>query len=266
MASRMDRYRDEEENISRSMKNQELYENTSINSVPERPVDINNTNALELNGNTNLKTRENYHRVKELGLFEDEKPEPEKKLDDFNMIYEQNGKKVYDINTILEEAKKDNSEKTSTNLSLTKEEIENYKKEKEEKDKKDTEKMKELINTITSKTLKGEIDQATSVDLLSDLMATSDYDRIANNTEVLDKEALDEVKKRAEEREEVKPKEIRNVDDSFYTKSMELSTKDFDLDDSFVEEKKMPGVLKVLLVILLLALVGVLIYFIIKSF
>ena len=128
--------------------------------------------------------------------------------------------------------------------------------------------MKDLINTITSKTLRGEIDEATGVDLLSDLLATSEYDRISNNTEILDKEAIDKVKEKAKEYDSVpeKPKELKSMDDSFYTKSMELNTKDFDMDDEFVEQKEMPSILKVLLVILLLVLVGVLIYFIVKSF
>ena len=38
--------------------------------------------------------------------------------------------------------------------------------------------LKELINTIASKTLAGEISKETGVDLLSDLMATSAFDRI----------------------------------------------------------------------------------------
>lgn len=272
MASRMDRYRDEE-NYSRSEKNSSLYDSSLVNMVPERPLDINNTNTLELNSNINYNTRENYHKVKELGLAldEDDRTEDEKRLDDFNEIYKPNERKVYDINSIIEEAKKEEKkeskpDKYKDDFTLTKEEIEQYRQEKINRTKKDNEKMKELINTITSKTLRGEIDQATSVDLLSDLFATSEYDRISNNTEVLDKNALEEVNRKAELYDDSKPKEIKKMDDSFYTKSMEINTKDFDLDDEFVEEKKMPNILKVLLVILLLALVVVLIYFIVKSF
>ena len=278
MASRMDRYRDEEENLSRSSKNSELYENNDIGSVPERPIDINSVNAVEIDRKADLRSRENYHRAKELGFLsedEEDKNEEEKKLDEFNEIYKPNERKVYDINTILEEARRENSDdsvkkdkRKNDDFILTKEEIEKYRKEREERARKDNEKMKDLINTITSKTLRGEIDEATGVDLLSDLLATSEYDRISNNTEILDKEAIDKVKEKAKEYDSVpeKPKELKSMDDSFYTKSMELNTKDFDMDDEFVEQKEMPSILKVLLVILLLVLVGVLIYFIVKSF
>lgn len=278
MASRMDRYRDEEENLSRSSKNSELYENNDIGSVPERPIDINSVNAVEIDRKADLRSRENYHRAKELGFLsedEEDKNEEEKKLDEFNEIYKPNERKVYDINTILEEARRENSDdsvkkdkRKNDDFILTKEEIEKYRKEREERARKDNEKMKDFINTITSKTLRGEIDEATGVDLLSDLLATSEYDRISNNTEILDKEAIDKVKEKAKEYDSVpeKPKELKSMDDSFYTKSMELNTKDFDMDDEFVEQKEMPSILKVLLVILLLVLVGVLIYFIVKSF
>jgi len=278
VASRMDRYRDEEENLSRSSKNSELYENNDIGSVPERPIDINSVNAVEIDRKADLRSRENYHRAKELGFLsedEEDKNEEEKKLDEFNEIYKPNERKVYDINTILEEARRENRDdsvkkdkRKNDDFILTKEEIEKYRKEREERARKDNEKMKDFINTITSKTLRGEIDEATGVDLLSDLLATSEYDRISNNTEILDKEAIDKVKEKAKEYDSVpeKPKELKSMDDSFYTKSMELNTKDFDMDDEFVEQKEMPSILKVLLVILLLVLVGVLIYFIVKSF
>jgi len=274
----MDRYRDEEENLSRSSKNSELYENNDIGSVPERPIDINSVNAVEIDRKADLRSRENYHRAKELGFLsedEEDKNEEEKKLDEFNEIYKPNERKVYDINTILEEARRENRDdsvkkdkRKNDDFILTKEEIEKYRKEREERARKDNEKMKDFINTITSKTLRGEIDEATGVDLLSDLLATSEYDRISNNTEILDKEAIDKVKEKAKEYDSVpeKPKELKSMDDSFYTKSMELNTKDFDMDDEFVEQKEMPSILKVLLVILLLVLVGVLIYFIVKSF
>src|SRR5699024_10829270 len=105
--------------------------------------------------------------------------------------------------------------------SLNPEELEKYRKEKVERTRPDTDGIRNLIDTITSKTLAGEIDQATSVDLLSDLMATNIMDRVEkpvpdekeevkeekeNNTEeleerlalskeILDKEQLEEVNK-----------------------------------------------------------------------
>ena len=139
MASRMDRYRDEEENLSRSSKNSELYENNDIGSVPERPIDINSVNAVEIDRKADLRSRENYHRAKELGFLsedEEDKNEEEKKLDEFNEIYKPNERKVYDINTILEEARRENRDdsvkkdkRKNDDFILTKEEIEKYRKE-----------------------------------------------------------------------------------------------------------------------------------------
>ena len=56
------------------------------------------------------------------------------------------------------------------------------------------------------------------------------------------------------------------MDESFYTRSMDLSDKDFDMDDEFFEKKKVPSLIKIFLVILLAILLAVLIYFIIHSF
>ena len=47
---------------------------------------------------------------------------------------------------------------------------------------------------------------------------------------------------------------------------MDLSDKDFDLDDEFVEKKKGFGLIKFFLILLLIALIAVLVYFIIESF
>lgn len=48
---------------------------------------------------------------------------------------------------------------------------------------------------------------------------------------------------------------MKNADTDFYTRSMDLSDKDFDIGDDF-KEKKMPKVLKALLIIILLAVIG----------
>src|SRR5699024_4138565 len=106
-------------------------------------------------------------------------------------IYQDHENKVYDINSVLAEAKKNRVQKdeleakrklknTNYNIlaSLNPEELEKYRKEKVERTRPDTDGIRNLIDTITSKTLAGEIDQATSVDLLSDLMATNIMDRV----------------------------------------------------------------------------------------
>ena len=58
---------------------------------------------------------------------------------------------------------------------------------------------------------------------------------------------------------------MKDLDKSFYTKSMDLSDKDFFSDDEETE-KKIPIGIKILLILVLIALIGVSIYFIYQSF
>ncbi len=144
-----------------------------------------------------------------------------------------------------------------------------------------------MIDTITSKTLAGEISKETGVDLLSDLMATSAIDRVtvpkkeeikketkkeetSTNLEmsrdILDKDAMRKIEKAKKEIPVDTSSEImKGLDKSFYTKSMDLSDKDFFSDDED-EEKKIPIIVKILLIIVLIVLIGVSIYFAYQSF
>ena len=163
------------------------------------------------------------------------------------------------------------------------EELEKYRKEKVERTQPDEEELRELIDTITSKTLAGEIDQATSVDLLSDLMATNIMDRVEKpvpeekeeveealeeklslSKEILDKEQLEKVKQLKEEKKDSKDSIMDLSDTDFYTRSMDLSDKDFEVDDDF-KEKKLPIAVKVILIILVLAVIALTGYFIYKN-
>ena len=211
------------------------------------------------------------------------------------------------------------------------------------------EEFRDLIDTIASKTLAGEIDKETSVNLLSDLMATSVMDKVedanslgydnasyedkesnkeeteeqVSNEEqnIDDKEELDKVKniieedkkieekldsykelkeqetekinsdsieekntieekiqeeqndnsmslsedtiKEIEKRKDEEPKALSEADKDFYTRSMDLSDEDFEMDNEF-KEKSMPITLKILIAILVIALIAVAAYFIYK--
>ena len=193
MRSRMERYEKEEQReiSSRANKNQELYENIGRNTKYTNFTDLTNANAFDLGtAQKNYRTREGYHQMKEYNTFISE-PKVKKELDEFNYLYQDHENKVYDINSVIAEAKKNRIKKdeleakrklknTNYNIlaSLNPEELEKYRKEKVERTKPDEEELRSLIDTITSKTLAGEIDQATSVDLLSDLMATNIMDRV----------------------------------------------------------------------------------------
>lgn len=298
MRSRMERYQ-QQETTRRSSKNQELYQNIGRNTKYTNFTDVTNANAFDLGtAKKNYRTREGYHQMKEYNDFMPE-PKVKKELDDFNYLYQDHENKIYDINSVLEEAKKNRVKKdeleakrklknTNYNIlaSLNPEELEKYRKEKVERTRPDEEELRDLIDTITSKTLAGEIDQATSVDLLSDLMATNMMDRVEKpvpdkkeepketeeeeieeklslSKEILDKEQLEKV-------QELKNKEKKDSimdgsDTDFYTRSMDLSDKDFEMDDEF-KEKKMPLAVKIILIILIIAVIAVAGYFIYRNF
>lgn len=298
MRSRMERYEqmDQQETSRRANKNQELYENIGRNTKYTNFTDVTNANAVDLNNaQKNYRTREGYHQMKEYNNLAPT-PKVKKELDDFNYLYQDHENKVYDINSVIAEAKKNRIKKdeleakrklknTNYNIlaSLNPEELEKYRKEKVERGKPDEGELRELIDTITSKTLAGEIDQATSVDLLSDLMATNMMDRVElpetkeeeeTNTETMEeklslsKEILDQdqLEKVKQLKEETKEDNIMNESDTdFYTRSMDLSDKDFEMDDEF-KEKKLPLAVKIILILLIIAVIATAGYFIYKNF
>ena len=291
MRSRMERYQErQQETSSRSTKNQELYENIGRNTKYTNFTDVTNANAFDLDAaQKNYRTREGYHQMKEYNPIMPEQPKVKKELDEFNYLYQDRENKVYDINSVIEEAKKNRIKKdeleakrklknTSYNIlaSLNPEELEKYRKEKVERTKPDEDELRTLIDTITSKTLAGEIDQATSVNLLSDLMATNMMDRVDKpvkedkkeekededdeelekslslSKEILDKDQIEKVNKLKDEK--TSSSIMDESDTDFYTRSMDLSDKDFEMDDEFKEKKK-PIALKIILILLVIAVI-----------
>lgn len=300
MRSRMERYQnaDDIRASRRSNKNQELYQNVGNNTKYTNFTDVANANAFDLGtAQKNHRTREGYHQMKEYGNYTPE-PKVKKELDDFNYLYQDHENRIYDINSVLEEAKKNRAKKdeleakrklknTNYNIlaSLNPDELEKYRKEKVERTKPDENELRGLIDTITSKTLAGEIDQATSVDLLSDLMATNIMDRVEKpekdsvdcsteldeieeklslSKEILDKDQLDKVQELKEKDSDKKTSLMDESDTDFYTRSMDLSDKDFEMDDEF-KEKKLPIGIKIVLIIIILAVLAVASYFIYKN-
>ena len=335
---RMDRYRDEEttEKLSRSNKNKDLYQNVGTNTRYANITDVTNTNAIDItNTTTEYKTREDYQKMKKYGGVET--PKVKRDLEEFNHIYNKHENRVYDINNVLEEARKNREEdtleekrklkNTSYNIlaSLNKEELEKFRQEKRDRLFKDDEELRDLIDTIASKTLAGEIEAAS--DLLSDLMATSiidkkalketmeetedndeddedsiiiekeeiiittepsedieddeveeteepeveeenEDDELSLSQKILDKEQIEDLKRYQEQlaqaedttEEETEPETEVEKDETFYTRSMDLSEEDFDLDSEF-NNKKTPTFIKVLIIIILLVAIAISVYF-----
>lgn len=305
---RMDRYRDDNDDLTkRYVKNQELYQDVMNNTKYTNITDVTNSNVYEIdnskeNQEKNYYSRESYQQMKKYQNVETV-PRVKKELDDFNFLYKGNEKKVYDINSVLEEARKnrkvqdDMEEKrklknTSYNIlaDLNKEELEKYREEKKKRIMSDEEQnFHDLVDTIASKTLAGEIDKATSINLLSDLMDTSIIDKVDDKMDVApDKEEIksdEEVKDTKLEENKVTSEKVSlsttdlseiakkneqldnsdnkltGADNDFYTRSMDLSDKDFAMDDEF-KEKSMPVFVKILIFLLIIAIIGVVAYFI----
>ena len=238
-------------------------------------------------------------------------PRVKKELEDFNRLLKNDEKKVYDINSVLEEARKNRQEQdkleskrklknTSYNIlaDLNQEELEKYREEKKKKIMTpEEEEFTDLINTIASKTLAGEIDKATSINLLSDLMATSVMDKVEDKSSLgleediekekqekeeledkedseeekdktedlsLSKEKLEEIAQKKDEIEKNTQK-LTGADNDFYTRSMDLSDEDFEMDDEF-KEKSLPLPLKIFLILLVLACIAAAVYFIWQTY
>lgn len=299
MSSRMDRYRDKGDTntYSRANRNQELYQNIGSNTRVANLTDVTNANAIDLDNASRItNTREGYHQMKEFRK-DITVPKVKKELDDFNYLYQTRENRIYDVNRVLEEARKnrrtaDDEKEEKRRLknsnyniitSLNPEELEKYRQEKinrvyranDDANSNDDD-IKELINTIASKTLAGEIDQATGVNLLSDLMATSILDKVERqkedtsvnlglSREVLNKEQIEQVNKLDQEIVEEKDSNLKEADSDFYTRSMDLSDKDFEMDDEF-KEKSLPLPLKIFLILLVLACIAAAVYFIWQTY
>lgn len=281
MRSRMERYHQDEMTTelpaSRSNKNKQLYQDLGKNTKYTNFTDITKVNTVDLEAATkSYRTREGYHQIKDYsGIIE--KPKVSRELDEFNYLYQDHENRVYDINSVLKDAREHREERdelekkrklknTNYNIlaSLDPEELEKYRLEKQQSTKPDPDELRDLIDTITSKTLRGEIDQATSVDLLSDLMATSATDKIDLKDIELSREIVD--KDPIEKAKIDKKSELDDMDRSFYTRSMDLSDKDFGLYEDEGEEHKgslLP--VKIILVLLLLCVLGTVVYFIVQS-
>ncbi len=276
MKTRMERYEkqptsNKEVALRREDRNQELYHDFYSNSTYTEFQEYNN-NVVDLsNLNKQNQTREEYQKIKE---FQDLMPPLKEKrdLDRFETLYPTDDNKVYDINSILEEAKKNREEidelerkrklrSTQYNI-LANLDLDQLKREQKTKkeEKSEEEEIQELIDTITSRNLRKQIDEADK-DLMSDLLPSSSSDTIVT-------EPSSELEQEEEE-EENQPKEATDeIDRSFYTRSMDLSDEDFEEEsDEMMKDapKRIPTAIKVILFLILIAVMTTIIYFFIQN-
>lgn len=275
MERRCDRYnssQDSNESVSSRVKrNKLLYDevNSKIGYEEITAIDTNDEINLSSLDMDNLK-RSDYQRVKDYKDFidtqeskkEEEKPQEEEK------------KKNYDINKVLAEAKKNRqADELEEKRSIKDEEYDVLnnlnKKYLHQKGftEDDNEELKELIDTITSKTMIDDVKDEEEKELLSELLATTIDIKLENELSQTQINAI------AEE----KTKDDLDNFDTFYSKSLELSKNDLveenetspeeESDDNIVdydEIKSKPAKI-IFLVLVLLIVVLVVAYFVLQA-
>lgn len=285
MASRMDKYHEktiDSANTRRSTKNEELYENVYTNKVVTEFTNIGYDNIIDLQNisrGSNVNRRENYQKMRYLDQSITGENDIKNSYEDplnylpANSFYKDREDKNYNVNEVLENARKTRSTTLSLNeeeknrhlksveysilSDLSQEKVKNHQEKKKQLSKDEEEEVEELIHTITSNSLRKKIDD----ELLGELMATKEQETLVS-TELLGK--IEEDEETEYTVEELDEDGEEKMDQSFYTKSMDLSDKDFvasleesdDDDDSFVEERKIVLPLKILLVVIALLIVG----------
>lgn len=264
MNSRMDKYYNSTKTVGkRSQKNAELYKQVSKQSIEDFNVSSNAT-VLSDNG-TSI----------DLGILKDmldekykEPKAPKRSLD---LEFEEEAEDVkldetkeYDINAILEKARenktvdydkerlkkiRDTQYDILKSLDLTKKETEEETKPTEEE-----EKLMTLINTITlnEANSKKEEGDADPLDLFKDLKGSE-------NTQVIEGLKEDVQKKINTDKNKIKEtkEEENQIDNSFYTKSLNLSKSDFedfkDLEDEVKSNKVLVTILTIIIIIAFIA-------------
>lgn len=281
MASRMDKYNSElAQPISRSKKNEKLYQQLYDNKTFTEFSEVENDNVIDLSNVSSehsMNKRQIFHKNKAFNSVNNSKmnfsPRNINDIGHEEMPMEKN----YNINDILDEARKnrvtvDELEKkrhlkaVEYNIlsDLSQEKLKEYRESKQKLTKAEEEDLEELIHTITSNSLRKRIDD----ELLGDLLPSEESETIISK-QLLDEldvaNTLDNITV-SEDTDELE------IDDSFYTKSMDLSEEDFDVeyeeeeeDRSFLEDANMDISKKVLLVLFILVILGI-IWFVIYYF
>jgi len=265
MQTRSSRYVDSAEStrpkLTRSNKNKYLYDEVNKNIGYEEIDNFSGYENFEFEGINSKRTKSEYD-------------DDNKDFENSNLIEE----KVYDINSVLEEAKKnrvisDEIEKKRKLQNVEYNILSDLNKKyinRKEKIEEDLEKegIRELIDTITSRTLAKDIEELQEddgKDLMSDLMATSTLTSINNINleEEIAKEILVEKNDNHEDDEIVE--EDGKLVNSFYTKSMDLTEQDFDFKEEIVEETKQKRKILILVVLIILVLIAIVGIFILKK-
>ena len=281
---------------SRVNKNKLLYDelNSKIGFEEVKPVDEQQIDLSSLD--LKKPKREEYHKIKDYrNLF----------ATDTNKTYEEKREfkpKNFDINLVLEEAKKNrkNIDELEKKRNINNDEynlLSNLNKKylhKKDFSADDEEELKELIDTITSNTLREDIQKATTSDdeensdeensdednndedLFSELLASTTDIKLESNLTTQDvskiySEINDYQNNNNNNNDDDDNKNnTEDLEDSFYTRSLEFSNEDLltdeelDTDDESYKDKN--NVKIVMISLLLIFMLLIVIYFLFKHF
>lgn len=287
MSSRMDRYNQVSRDISsRTTKNQQLYKELYSNKTYTEFTNIDKDNVIELNTNIKepMNRRSNISRTRM--FYEDIKNKDNSRESlgmnsSYQRILEDSMEKSYNINDILELAKKNrtslNEEEKQRKIKsaeynilsdLSQEKLREYHEKKEKGITRDEEEnIEELIHTITSNSLRKKIDDQ----LLDDLLPQNESDTLISKTllEEIENGRVDDIEDDTKDQTSTTAELEKGLDKSFYTRSMDLKKEDLivsededSADTSFEEEKEGPlrVIVGILLILIVLGIVGFIFY------
>lgn len=281
MTSRMDRYdtNKSDTSSSRLSKNKKLYEELYTNTSYTEFTGVDSSHVIDLTSSDSPSSsrREEYQKTKDVSNALGKESSTIKKYESYQSYhFMEPSLKDYDINNVLENAKKNRNDidelerkrklrTTEYNIlaDLTEEKIKEHREKKREVlTKAEEEELEELIHTITSSTMRQEIDN----ELLGDLMPSGVDETIVSEDIV---KQLEELKEISEERIDVQEdSELSKLDDSFYTKSMDLSDQDLipveqddtSFKDAESDKSTIIRIFIVTVILILFLIIGVIVY------
>ena len=263
MVSRMEKYyNNKTSNIKkRSQKNVELYDNIYTDSEYSNiegiaTIDKNNEIDITKLKNT-IKNRENYKKRREFKGFDDEKEEVVETSKDFV----EKEVKNYDIRDILNKAKEkqpvEDSPRSLDNTSYNILKDLKLNKPDKYKDFEDDE-LKELINTITNTSM---LNQMNDEELGLNMFNLESTDEKLESSQTV-KQLLEQARKYQENKTD------SNLDQSFFTSSLNFSKDDFEDAEGYVKERNNKKIIKRIFIFigLLIITVGIIVgtYYLIK--
>lgn len=260
MGSRVDRQNREvtksriQNKASRTEKNYELYENLYSNSNYTGIANITNKAIVEFETlDKKLRSRENYHQIKEYQNLIQTPNNTEK--EDLSIFFMEDNKRSYDINDIISDAKQNriNSDEIEQRRRLTNTQydiLSDLKLERNENKEIKEEELQELINTITSKSLKEDISSAKNKELLVELLPTSTNAITVSAS----KDCLDDTNQTDEQN--ITDDNI-DLDRNFFSQSLEISKKELENNTEFKELEKGSNILFIILITLIIIVITI---------